>query len=93
MNGEMLFLKKLCLTHLLQKHGLEMYYFLWDFEWVNGLGREHYDPVMTEDGPVMMENCPELIVPVVDDGLGKYCCQRYFTSRLTSTSAAGQGCS
>ena len=62
MNRGMLFLKKLCLTHPLQKHGPEMYYFEWDFEWENGLGMEHYSPVMMENGPVM-------IVPVVDDGL------------------------
>ena len=56
----MLLLRKLYLTHFLQKNGPEMNCFQWDFEWENGLGREHYGPVMT--------------VPLVIDGLGKFCC-------------------
>ena len=63
--GDVFFLRKLCVRHLLQKYGLEMNCFQWDFEWENGLGREHYGPVMMENGPVM-------IVPVVKDG--KHCC-------------------
>ena len=79
------FLKKLQLAHLLQKHGPEMNCFLWHFEWENGLGRECYGPVMKDSGPVM-------IVPVVKNGLGKYCCQWYFASRLTSASVTALGC-
>ena len=51
------FLRKLYLTHLLQKNGPEMNCFQWDFEWENGLERGHYGPLLT--------------VPSANDGLGK----------------------
>ena len=35
------FLVKLCLAHLLQKNGPEMYCFQWDFGWRNGLVMKH----------------------------------------------------
>ena len=62
MNGEMLFLVKLCLAHLLQKNGPEMYCFQCDLEQRNGLVMKCNCPVITENGPVMS-------VPVIYDGL------------------------
>ena len=86
MTGGMLSSRKLHLTHLLQKYGPEMNCFLWDFEWENGLGREHYGPAMMENGPVMN-------VPAVEDGLGKHCCWWKFASRLILASVTALGCS
>ena len=84
MIGGMLCLRKLHLKHLLQKYDPEINCYLWDFEWGDVLEREHYGPVMMENGPVMS-------VPVVNYGPGKCCCQWYFTSRLTLASVTALG--
>ena len=65
------FLKKLHLTHLLQKQGLEKHCFLWAFWQRNGLGRKWNGPEVMENGPGMMGNALVRVVPVVSDGPGK----------------------
>ena len=86
MNGEMVFLVKLCLAHLLQKNGPKMHGFQCDLEWRNGL-------VMKCNGLVIMENGPVMSVPVICDGLQKCCCLLSFTSRLALVSVTSLGCS
>ena len=88
----MLFLVKLCLTHLLQKNGPEMYCFQCVLEWRNGLLRKH-GPEMCHFqcdvkccGLVIMENGPVMSVPEICDGLGQCCCLWCFASGLALAS-------
>ena len=66
--GLFFFLKKL---HLVQKHGPEKNYFLWEFWWRNDLGRKQNGPEMTQNGPEMIGNGLVRVIPVVTDGPGK----------------------
>ena len=99
MNGEMLFLVKLCLAHLLQNHDPEMYCFQWDLKWRNGLVMKHgpemycFQCDLEHNGLVIMENGPVMSVPVICDGLGRCCCLLCFTSRLALASVTSLGCS
>ena len=99
MNGEKHFLVKLCLTHLLQKNGPEMYCFQCVLEWRNGLVRKH-GPEMSHfqcdlkcHGLVITENGPVMSVPVICDGLGQCCCLWCFASGLTLVSVTSLRCS
>ena len=80
------FLVQLCLAHLLQKNGPEMYTFQCDLEWRNGL-------LMKCNGPVIMENGPVMSVPVICDGPGRCCCLLCVTSRLALASVTSLECS
>ena len=83
---------KVCLAHLLQKNGPEMYCFQCVLEQRNGLVRKH-GPEMCHfqcdlkcHGLVIMENGPVMSVPVICDGLGQCCCLWCFASGLASVS-------
>ena len=67
----MLFLVKLCLAHLLQNNGPEMYCFQLDLEWSNGPvmkhGPEmyHFQGDLKYSGLMRMENGPVMSVPLM----------------------------